>query len=125
MHHNPPRLRLAAILWAVTSASVCVHAAAPNPCTADIDRFCAGVAPGDGRLARCLGETHVDQISENCRKHLKRTLLRTQLFDVEDDCLDAAQRLCFDAVLLGGEFEDCMDERRDALPGACRGDIEP
>lgn len=94
-----------------------------NPCSSDITEFCAEVLPGDGRLSSCLGEDHVDEISEACRSHLKQTFLRTQTLDLDDDCLDTVQHLCFDAVLLGQNFQDCVPEIRQTLPQACRKQI--
>jgi Golgi apparatus protein 1 len=95
-----------------------------NPCSEDIARFCAEVDPGDGRLSSCLGEDHVDEISEACRSHLKQTFLRTQILDLDDDCLDAAQHQCFDAVLLGHDFENCLREGRQELSANCRKAVE-
>jgi hypothetical protein len=115
---------LTLMLLTAATTSISTSAVASNPCSADIEAFCPEVAPGGGRLSSCLGEEHIDQISEGCRKHLKRTLLRTQLFDVDDACLEAAQRLCFDAVLLGGDFEECLSERAAELPQDCRKDID-
>jgi hypothetical protein len=116
------RLTLSTLAAALVLTASAPLGAAPqgNPCSEDITGFCAEVPPGDGRLSSCLGEDHVDEISEACRSHLKQTFLRTQTFDLDDDCLDAVQHLCFDAVLLGQEFQDCVHEKRQTLPEACR-----
>ncbi|MCO6185093.1 cysteine rich repeat-containing protein [Rhizobium sp. L1K21] len=34
-------------------------------CKADIDKFCSGIEPGEGRLAMCLGE-HKADVSQTC-----------------------------------------------------------
>ncbi len=38
-------------------------------CKQDYDKFCAGVAPGGGRIVACLNKQH-DQLSESCKKAL-------------------------------------------------------
>jgi hypothetical protein len=39
-------------------------------CGVDVKKLCTGVAPGGGRLIKCLTE-HKDDVSEPCRKALK------------------------------------------------------
>jgi hypothetical protein len=39
-------------------------------CKADVQRICPGVAPGGGRLVRCLKE-HKNEVSIGCAKELK------------------------------------------------------
>ena len=36
-------------------------------CTVDTEKFCKGVQPGEGRIAKCLNE-HIEEISLNCRE---------------------------------------------------------
>ena len=38
-------------------------------CKQDYDKYCAGIAPGGGRIVACLNKQH-DQLSESCRKAL-------------------------------------------------------
>jgi hypothetical protein len=39
-------------------------------CKADVKRICAGIAPGGGRLVRCLKQ-HQNDVSIGCAKELK------------------------------------------------------
>jgi len=41
-----------------------------NECDEDLDKFCSGVAIGEGRLLKCLGE-HSSEISPRCASALK------------------------------------------------------
>ncbi len=38
-------------------------------CAPDIEKFCKGVRPGEGRIAKCLKE-HEQDISQDCRREL-------------------------------------------------------
>jgi hypothetical protein len=35
-------------------------------CKADYDKYCAGIAPGGGRIVACLNKQH-NRLSETCR----------------------------------------------------------
>jgi hypothetical protein len=39
-------------------------------CRADVHRLCAGIRPGEGRLAQCL-KAHENEVSIGCAKELK------------------------------------------------------
>jgi hypothetical protein len=41
-------------------------------CATDIEKFCGGVQPGEGRIARCL-KGHVEEISPGCREKVYGT----------------------------------------------------
>lgn len=40
-------------------------------CKTDAEKFCKGVAPGQGRILRCLKENEA-QLSPDCKAHFKR-----------------------------------------------------
>ena len=39
-------------------------------CAGDTEKFCKGIQPGEGRIARCLNE-HIQEISPNCREKVR------------------------------------------------------
>jgi hypothetical protein len=43
---------------------------AKHICAKDIEKFCAGVKPGGGRLIKCL-KPHIDELTPACREELK------------------------------------------------------
>jgi hypothetical protein len=61
----------AAILFAVgLSGSASAQSADPRgACKADYDKFCAGIAPGGGRIVACLNGKR-DQLSAGCKTAL-------------------------------------------------------
>ena len=66
-------LRLAIIVCAI---GFCGAALAQTPtadqrgaCKADYEKFCAGTAPGGGRIVACLNKKH-DQLSDACKQAL-------------------------------------------------------
>lgn len=63
------RLTFATIAFAIAlSGSALAQTADPRgACKADYDKFCAGVAPGGGRIVACLNKQR-DQISDACKK---------------------------------------------------------
>jgi cysteine rich repeat protein len=65
------KLNFAVIAFAVAlSGSALAQSADPRgACKADYDRFCAGIAPGGGRIVACLNGKR-DQLSDTCKKAL-------------------------------------------------------
>jgi len=65
------KLNFAAIVVAVALSGL-ASAQSPDPrgaCKADYDNFCAGIAPGGGRIVACLTEKR-DQLSATCKSVL-------------------------------------------------------
>jgi hypothetical protein len=60
------RAAIAVVLSGFASARA---ADSRGACRADYDRFCAGTAPGGGRVVACLNSKH-DQLSSSCKKAL-------------------------------------------------------
>ena len=61
-----------AVFVVVVAISGLASAQSSDPrgaCKADYDKFCAGIAPGGGRVVACLSEKH-DQLSATCKAAL-------------------------------------------------------
>ena len=65
------KLRLAVLVFAIgCSGSALAQSADPRgACTSDYDKYCAGTAPGGGRVVACLNKQH-DQLTDACKKAL-------------------------------------------------------
>lgn len=53
-------------------SSALAQSATPDPrgaCKQDYDKYCAGIAPGGGRIVACLNKQH-DRLSDTCKKVL-------------------------------------------------------
>jgi cysteine rich repeat protein len=65
------KLNFAAIIVAVALSGL-ASAQSSDPrgaCKADYDKFCAGIAPGGGRVVACLTDKR-DQLSATCKEAL-------------------------------------------------------
>jgi hypothetical protein len=74
-------LLLSLCLAAAAQAAIAVEAPtapAPKPdnevraaCEADIQKFCAGVQPGGGRIRACMRQ-HKDELSDGCKQAIAK-----------------------------------------------------
>lgn len=66
---------------------------AARACVADVKKLCAGVKPGDGRIAGCVKE-HVAELSAPCQNLLTATAAAKKVCtnDVKQRCADAKRR---------------------------------
>jgi hypothetical protein len=83
-------------------------------CGQDLQRFCNGVQPGEGRLIQCLS-SHRSELSSECISRLAaRPALRVRM-----DCGQDLQRFC-DGVQPGeGRLIQCLSSHRSELSSAC------
>lgn len=66
---------------------------AARACVADVKKLCAGVKPGEGRIAGCVKE-HVAELSAPCQNLLTATAAAKKVCanDVKQRCADAKRR---------------------------------
>jgi len=92
-------------------------------CEEDTRKFCAGVEPGGGRIARCLQQHRAD-LSEACRNEGRKLgedekQHRALLQDVQQSCRDDAQKLCPGVKPGGGRIARCLRSHNSELSQAC------
>jgi hypothetical protein len=101
----------------VTMVLAPVSARAAGTCAPDIDRFCATVEAGGGRIARCLKE-HESELSPSCRDHLAE--VKGKLEEIHRDCRPDADTVCGDVKPGAGRVLRCLKKNRSKLSAGCK-----
>jgi Cysteine rich repeat len=83
-------------------------------CGQDLQRFCNGVQPGEGRLIQCLS-SHRSELSSEC---ISRLAARPAL-GVRMDCGQDLQRFCNGVQSGEGRLIRCLSSHRSELSSAC------
>jgi len=93
-------------------------------CKKELDTYCKGVTPGEGRLLACL-YAYEDKLSGQCEyalydaaAQLERAL--TALSYVANECRDDLQKFCSDINPGEGRLMACMDKNEKQLSGRCK-----
>jgi hypothetical protein len=90
-------------------------------CRADVEKFCKGIAPGGGAIARCLGQ-HRAELSSQCRDKMAQGKKRAGEF--AQACKADADKLCKQVQPGGGRVIRCLEGNKAQLSTACRQKIE-
>ena len=93
-------------------------------CAADVQKFCASVSPGGGRLFFCM-LAHEDKISGICDYQIYKSVndLASVLGRIEEAtvaCASDIEQFCIKADAPEGEVSHCLISREAALADACR-----
>ncbi|MCC6335351.1 MAG: cysteine rich repeat-containing protein [Myxococcales bacterium] len=88
-------------------------------CKEDVDRHCAGVEPGDGRLYGCLAQ-HQLELSDACSGVITRFGAAKELVArVKVACTADAQRVCREHLGSTAALVDCLRENAERLSPEC------
>jgi hypothetical protein len=99
-------------LWGAMAA-----AAGQAACQEDSAKFCKDVAPGGGRLIRCL-KTHESELSAACRESMAAARARVQ--GAHETCADDVQKFCGGVHPGGGRVIACLKQNENELSPECR-----
>ncbi len=99
--------------WAVSGA----FAQSAHPCADDAKKFCKDVAPGGGRLARCLKE-HVNELSSACKERIAEVKQKAREF--HQACEDDVMRLCKGITPGRGRILQCLKDHENELSPECK-----
>jgi cysteine rich repeat protein len=108
------RFTLAALLVAFADGRA---RAADDACQPDVERLCAGITKGGGRIAACL-KANEAQVSPACKAELAS--VRRVVKEVGEVCADDIQSLCADVKPGGGEVLRCLNASYFSLTPGCQ-----
>jgi hypothetical protein len=103
------------------SGSNAVAQGAARACVTDIKTLCAGVEPGEGRIAGCVKE-HFKDLSEPCENLVAATAAAAKACtaDVKQHCADARRRAA-KVVCLKSALVDLSDACKSAISQVAAG----
>jgi len=100
---------------AQTSSPVRGGAKLRSACAGDLQRFCADVQPGGGRLIQCLS-SHTRELSEVCGSMISAAGGTAKL---RLACAGDLQRFCSDVRQGGGRLIQCLSSHARELSAEC------
>lgn len=109
---------LAVLAFAAAPSSV--RAEETGPCKADMEKFCKGVEPGEGRHKKCLKE-HEAELSEGCKQMAGKMAERKEKMDAaKEACKADKEKFCKGVEPGEGRLMKCMKEHEAELSEGCR-----
>ena len=101
--------------------SSAVAQGAARACIADVKTHCAGVEPGEGRIAGCFKE-HFKDLSTPCQNLLAATAAAAKVCtaDVKQRCADARRRAAKVACMTSA-LTDLSDDCKSAISQVAAG----
>jgi hypothetical protein len=108
------------IFGALTGTGTSVRAE-EGACKADVEKFCANVQPGEGRIAQCL-KTHQGELSPACRLHGQemKTKVKAAREEIYAACYDDQQKLCSGIQPGEGRVANCLKQNQAQLSAGCQ-----
>ena len=91
--------------------------AADHPCKADVEKFCAGLQPGQGRILQCLAQHEAD-LSAGCKQ--KRDSFREQMEEIRAACEADVRKFCSDVRPGDGRIVRCLQQHANELSDPCK-----
>jgi hypothetical protein len=97
-------------------------AANERPCRADMEKFCADVKPGGGRVAECLRK-HIDELSSECKAHGQE--VRERLQEAHEACQEDISKYCKEVKPGEGHILACLKKHDKDLSATCKAAMRP
>jgi hypothetical protein len=93
-----------------------------------VKKFCSGVQPGGGRIARCL-QQHRNELSGACRGEGEKMRERGQarretMRDLQQGCRDDVAKFCSGVPPGGGRIAQCLKSHQNELSQSCTAAIQ-
>jgi hypothetical protein len=91
--------------------------AGDDACRADVERLCAGISPGGGRISACL-KANEAQVSPGCRAELASVARKVK--EVGAACEDDVRSFCADVKPGQWAVLRCLADNKFSLAPACQ-----
>lgn len=92
-------------------------ALAEGPCKSDVEKFCAGMEPGNGAIAKCLKEHH-NELSAECKA--KGEEMKEHMHQMKDACEADVAKFCGDVKKGKGRIIKCLKKHEAELSAECK-----
>ena len=106
---------LAGVFCLLLSASV--SAQDTKPCADDAAKLCKEIAPGEGRVAKCMKE-HEQELSPACKANISK--FKENVREFAEACKEDIQKSCQGMKPGGGWILRCLKEHEATLTAACK-----
>jgi hypothetical protein len=124
MKHKTRLAMVATLVWIGWACSAAAqpyrHMAGTGPCQADIEKLCANIETGRGRLRQCLKE-HENDLSPECRQFMQsmhRGPSRGRSW--HEACRADVEKFCKDAPPGRGGIYKCLQAHASELSESCK-----
>lgn len=91
-----------------------------GPCAAEVAKFCSGVRPGGGRIARCL-KANESELAPACKERIAETV--EKLREVGSACGDDTFKFCKNIRSGRGRLLRCLKRHEGELSGECKAKV--
>jgi hypothetical protein len=86
-------------------------------CKADVEKFCKGIKPGQGRIWSCM-KSHEADLSQACRDHMAKK--RENMKEFMSSCKADVKKLCKDVPRGQGRVIGCLKGKMNELSESCK-----
>ena len=95
-----------------------------NGCKVELEKYCAQVTPGGGRILACLF-AHGDKLSTKCEFALYDSAVRLEravaaLSYAANECDDDLEKYCSSVEPGEGRLLDCIEKNEKQVSGRCK-----
>ncbi|MDO8526348.1 MAG: cysteine rich repeat-containing protein [Deltaproteobacteria bacterium] len=106
-----------ASLLLLAGSSAFAEEPAMGPCKADMQKLCAGVEPGHGRVWDCLKQ-HKDHVSPACKEKIEHK--KEMVKEKADACNADREKFCKDVKPGKGHIHKCLKKHDSELSPECK-----
>jgi Cysteine rich repeat len=101
---------------ALAPAALAQAAKGDGPCAEDAKKFCPGMQPGGGHIAKCMKE-HEAELSPACQSRIAAAKQRME--QVKEECKGDAEKFCKGVKPGQGRILSCLKSHQSELAPAC------